>query len=316
MDKLRPRLLALFTLSLTTIWTSSAQIRSQIDLARDMITANNCDAAIIKLEVIEPELQNTPDYLLTKALAHDCKGQLPEAIYFYKRYLEQKNDDSARIRYETLIKKREAAQKAVEINEQYRAASGIKHKKRAAVGNGYLIGFSTCFQIPVSSPPYAYGILYSADFGFPLKSKKVSAIVSGGFAYYGNGKKKWMQKMTGSTYQINEFDDGWGFDLTARLPYWLKNSGDVAWGLAPMIGYKKIIMNNPNAFGPDKLVLPKIGGATLGLEAVLALNYGGAIYLGYSWYKVDNPALALNAPKFSVNFSSVTLKLSYGRWRK
>lgn len=310
------QLLAVFILSFIIISTSSAQSKSKIDVARDLLKSNNCDGAIINLEGVEPELQKTPDYLLIKARAHDCKEQLSEAIHYYKRYLELKEDDSVRSRYDVLTKKRDAAQKAAEINEQYRAASGIKHKKRASVGNGYFIGFSTCFQIPVSSSPYAYDILYSVDFGFPLKAKKVSAIVSGGLAYYGNGRKKWMQKMTGSTYQINQFDDGWGFDLTARIPYWIKNRGDIAWGLAPMIGYKKIIMNNPNAFGPDKLVLPKIGGATLGLEGVLSLDNGGAIFLGYSWYKVDKPALAVNAPKFSVNFSSVTLKLCYGRWRK
>jgi hypothetical protein len=316
MNKPWSRLLALFILSLSTICTSSAQSRSQIDIARDLLKNNNCDAAIIKLEGVDAELQETAEYLLTMARAHDCKEHLPEAISYYKRYLEQKKDDSVKKRYDALVSAKHVKEKSTVINEQYRASSGIRHKKRASVGNGYFLGYSFGFQIPLSSSPYAYDLQYAVDMGIPIQPKKISAIFTGAITYYGSAQKGWLQKMAGSTYKVNQFEEGWGYDITIRIPYWLKNDGDIAWGIAPKVGYKKIMMSDPNAFGPNKLVLPKIGGATLGLEGVLAMNSGITIHAGYCWYKVSKPALAPDAPPFTVNYSSVTLKLSYGRWKR
>ena len=206
---------------------------------------------------------------------------------------------------------------AKKTNEPGARGGDVYNSRRGdltSIGNGHIIALSVGFLFPTGNAPYTYGTQYALDFGTKLQPKKIGVLFTIGASAYADGRKKWIQEMVGSSHNITSFDGGWALDAMVRVPIWLNNTGYTAFGIAPMAGYKKLFMAKPDGFSDD-LKLPNIAGPVFGIEGTFAMRVA-TIYVGYNWYKVTNSALAPGAPPFVVDMSGISIKLSYGRWKK
>lgn len=290
-----------------------------ISSANQLISSNQCDAAIIKLEGVSEEGKRTLPFYLGMAKAHDCKNHVEDALYYYKKYLAFGGNDSVKSRVDILSKQHQEEHKAESEQQHakdlYSSMTGHKKKRgKTATIDGYFRSYNLVGMIMTASKdkPYTSGLKYSLDFGFPVYHNKAAIIINVQPAAYFSPQKKWYAGIAGVPEEtVSGLKKGYGLDVSATVPYLFINTKKKAVGVGPVLGYRVAFIADYLAVDID---MPVAHAPVVGLEAVYYTSKF-SIALDYNYFQYSTKALVTGLPAFKANMSMIGIKIGVMRWR-
>lgn len=305
----------LFACCYSNIYAQTDEDNSTIAAASLLNTVGKCDAAIIKLDGVTGQGKRSAPYLLVAARAHDCKAHTPEAIAYYRKYLQLTSNDSVKHRLAILSTAKQGNEEQLQASTDYKKLSGAKRKTATVDRRFFEYALGGMLLAGENPKPYGLGIKYCADFGFSVLNKKAVLLLNIEPSIYFSPQKAWYAYTAGVPEKnIDKLERGLGIDLAAAMPYLFINTKKMALGVGPLAGFRVAQLHNVSSIGNPEADIPNAAGMVVGVEGLLYIG-ALALTLDYSYFRFKSEPVDIGLPEVNANLSTIGLKVGYRRWR-